>query len=140
VYCGMLLVTCLWAVHAQAVEKTYLFGVVPQFRAVRITQVWKPILAQIGKQTGLQLELSGSASISAFEKEFLRGKFDFAYMNPYHFLKAHNTQGYIPLVRDTGRKLFGIIVVHKDSPFTRPSQLDGKTVIFPHPMPWAHPC
>jgi phosphonate transport system substrate-binding protein len=63
----------------------------------------------------------------------MAGEFDLAYMNPYHLLKAHEAQGYSPLVRDVGRTLFGIIVVRKDSPVQDVKDLDGKTVAFPAP-------
>jgi phosphonate transport system substrate-binding protein len=63
----------------------------------------------------------------------MAGEFDLAYMNPYHLLKANEAQGYMPLVRDIGRTLFGIVVIRNDSPVTDIHGLDGKTVAFPAP-------
>jgi phosphonate transport system substrate-binding protein len=77
--------------------------------------------------------LKTSPSIPVFEQQFSDGEFDFAYMNPYHAVVANNKQGYIPIIRDIGRKLFGIIVVRKDSPLQSVKQLDGKKVAFPAP-------
>lgn len=111
----------------------YLFGVVPQFSAAEIMTIWRPILDSMEKATGLRFRLAGSDSIPAFEKEFTSGRFDFVYMNPYHFVHAERSQGYEPLVRDLGRKLYGIIVVHKDSPIQSADQLQGETVAFPAP-------
>jgi phosphonate transport system substrate-binding protein len=111
----------------------YTFGVVPQFDAQKIYTIWRPILDELEKHTGYKFRLAGSPTIPAFEAQFSVGEFDFAYMNPYHALKAAKSQQYVPLVRDVGRTLFGIIVVRKDSGITRVEQLDKKTVAFPAP-------
>ncbi len=113
--------------------ETYLFGVVPQFNATDIMAIWRPILDALEMETGLRFRLVGSDSIPAFEKEFSVGRFDFVYMNPYHFVHAERSQGYRPLVRDVGNMLFGIIVVRKDSPLQSASDLHGKVVAFPAP-------
>ena len=111
----------------------YTIGVVPQFDSRKILSIWRPILDEIEQQTGIKLRLQGSPSIPRFEKEFQAGKFDFAYMNPYHMLIAHNDAGYQPLLRDHGRQLHGIRVVRKDDPITDLSGLQGKVVAFPAP-------
>jgi phosphonate transport system substrate-binding protein len=116
-----------------AAEQTLKFGVVPQFDARRIQSIWQPVLDALEKQSGHHFELIGSPSIPEFEKQFLAGDFDFAYMNPYHLIKAHKSQGYMPLVRDVGRTMFGIVVVRKDSPIQEVKELDGKSVAFPAP-------
>jgi len=77
--------------------------------------------------------LVSAPSIPDFERQFVAGEFDFAYMNPYHMIVSHQSQGYIPLARDVGRRLYGILVVHKDSPVTEIKDLDGKIVAFPAP-------
>jgi len=126
------LLVCV-AAPTGAAEKVLRFGVVPQFDARRIQMIWQPILDSLEEQTGIHFELVGSPSIPEFEKQIMAGEFDLAYMNPYHLLKAHEAQGYSPLVRDVGRTLFGIIVVRKDSPVQDVKDLDGKTVAFPAP-------
>lgn len=116
-----------------AEENTFSFGVVPQFDAVSLQATWQPLLDAIEAQSGVQLELSTSPDIPQFEKTLLAGDFDFAYMNPYHFINAHKTNGYLPLIRDVGRALQGIVVVRKDSPLQEVGQLDGQRVAFPAP-------
>lgn len=113
--------------------KTYTFGVVPQFNAAQTVSIWRPLLSQVEEKTGLKFKLIGSDSIPAFEKEFSAGRFDFVYMNPYHFIRAERSQGYIPLASDVGRKLYGILVVRKDSPIHTIQDLQGKVVAFPAP-------
>lgn len=135
------LLLCLTLVAASTVSlandptktKTYSFGVVPQFSSERISRTWEPVLEMLEKETGLQFELSGSLDIPAFERSFIKGRYDFAYMNPYHAIIGHDKEGYEPIIRDVGRSLYGIIVVKKDSPFNAIEDLDGKKVAFPAP-------
>jgi len=131
----IILTILVWCPPASALaaEKVYTFGVVPQFDARRIKNIWQPIIDAVNKQTGIKIELVGSANIQTFEKQFTEGEFDFAYMNPYHLVKAQQAQGYQPFLRDVGRMLFGIIVVRKDSPIEQVADLHGKTVAFPAP-------
>jgi len=132
---GLLLVVSSILLPAKPVfaSENYILGVVPQFTVRHTQRIWQPILERIESQTGIRLTLKGSVDIPTFEKEFGRGEFDFAYMNPYHVVSKHNTSGYLPLVRDTGRGLQGIIVVPKDSPIKHVKELDGKIVAFPAP-------
>lgn len=113
--------------------RVYSVGVVPQFEVRKLNSIWRPILDRLENETGMKFELRHSISIPEFEDDFKGGKFDFAYMNPYHMLIANKYAGYTPLVRDHGRSLFGVLVVRKDSGITTPDQLNGKTIAFPAP-------
>jgi len=112
-------------------EKYYTFGVVPQYEQRKIFHIWRPILDELEARTNIKLKMVGTAKIPDFTRKFLQGKFDFAYMNPFHVLQTINTQGYIPLVRDGGRTLNGIIVVHKDSKLKTINDLNLLEFAFP---------
>jgi phosphonate transport system substrate-binding protein len=131
------LIIIILSLNVQSVEagekKIYSIGIVPQYDSIKIRKIWFPIIAELTRLTGMKFKLIGSPTIPEFEKEFISGKFDFAYMNPYHFIVAQNKQGYIPLVRDIGRKLFGVLVVNKDSPINSVAKLEGETIAFPAP-------
>ncbi|GAA4650743.1 phosphate/phosphite/phosphonate ABC transporter substrate-binding protein [Kistimonas scapharcae] len=114
-------------------EAGYVIGIVPQYEVRQIQRIWQPVLEQIRQKTGIRLTLRGSPSIPAFEDELDQAQFDFAYMNPYHFIRAHERSGYRPLVRDTGRWLRGILVVRSDSELQSVEALDGRAVAFPAP-------
>ena len=129
----LVLTTFTLAIYAETAEKVYTIGVVPQFGARKLHEIWRPILDLLEKETGYKFKIRGSSSIPKFEQEFAQGKFDFAYMNPYHLIIANDSAGYIPLVRDHGRKLYGVLVVKKDSGITSPAQLNGKILVFPAP-------
>lgn len=126
-----LLFAAALAANAQAAEP-YTFGVVPQYDQRQLFETWRPLLDELQKRTGLSFRLVSVPTIPAFEKEFLNGGYDFAYMNPYHLLKAGKSQGYTPLVHDRV-PLRGILVVSKESPIQSPAELNGKVVAFPSP-------
>ena len=130
---AVLLVAAGLLVTNPSLAETYTVGVVPQFNARTLQSIWTPILQELERRTGHTFELRGSKSISAFEKQFMAGEFDFAYMNPYHFILARKTQGYLPLVRDTGKRLRGILVVRKDVAIDDVEQLQDKAIAFPSP-------
>ncbi|MCA1908383.1 MAG: phosphate/phosphite/phosphonate ABC transporter substrate-binding protein [Magnetospirillum sp.] len=129
---GTIVATFLALSSAFAAE-TISVGVVPQFDLRRINSVWRPLLDGLERQTGLTFRLDVPPSIPAFEKSLMAGEYDLAYMNPYHYVVASKRQGYVPLIRDFGGDLSGIIVVAKDSPLTGVEQLNGKVVAFPSP-------
>ena len=117
---------------AQLEQRVYSVGIVPQFEVKRLHQIWQPILQQLEQRTGARFRLTGSPTIAAFEKEILAGRFDFAYMNPYHIiLVQQRNEGYLPLVKDVGRELRGILVVKKGETNIEMDELAGKPVAFP---------
>jgi len=119
--------------QADVENKVFTVGVVPQFEAAKLYQIWRPILDQVEQKTGYRFKMRGSVSIPDFEREVLEGKFDFAYMNPYHMILAAEAAGYVPVIRDHGRKLYGVLVVRKDSEISKPEELNDKTLAFPSP-------
>lgn len=121
------------ATAARSAETVYSFGVVPQFEPRKLSATWTPILQEIEKRSGVHLKMVGPARIPEFEDEFQAGRYDFAYMNPYHGIMARVAQNYRPLVRDGDQKLFGVLVVAKDSPFSSVKDLDGTAIAFPAP-------
>jgi phosphonate transport system substrate-binding protein len=112
--------------------ESYTFGVVPQYEQRQLFAIWKPLLDELEMRTGLSFSMVGVPTIPAFEKEFLKGSYDFVYMNPYHLLKANKSQGYAPLIHDRAN-LRGILVVRRESAIRNPSELSGKVVAFPSP-------
>ncbi len=115
------------------VERVYTIGIVPQFDIRRLHDIWTPILNELQARTGYRFMIRGSATIPTFEQELISGTFDFAYINPFHALIANRSVGYIPLLKDVGRQLHGIIVVAKDSPIESVTELAGKTIAYPAP-------
>lgn len=119
------------SVRAGEVTPCYSFGVVPQFEPRALAAIWLPILEEVEKRTGARLLLSGSVDIPQFQEDFAQGTFDFAYNSPLYAALAFQHQGYLPLARDHGSKLTGILVVARESPVTQLHELVGQTVVFP---------
>lgn len=113
-------------------DKIYTIAVVPQFTPTFIQENWGKILHALEEETGLKFELRIYKTIPEFEKAFLSGEPDFAFMNPYHMVMAKRAQRYLPLLRDT-KPLTGILVVRKDSPIKEVKDLQGKKIGFPAP-------
>ena len=118
-------------------ETHYTLSVVPQFTGTAVHRDWTPIIKYIESKTGYRLRLKIYDSIPGFEKGFLKGVPDFAYMNPYHAVMAKDAQGYEPILRNNKRLLSGIVVVRKDSPVENVQQLNGKNIAFPSPNAFA---
>ena len=103
----------------------YKVGVVPQWGTVRLFEIWQPLIVRLRQETGLNLKLEPVDSIPNFEKGFSEGAYDFAYMNPYHFVCAQREQGYLPLVRDYDKQLKGILVASTESDIRELKDLQG---------------
>ncbi len=123
---------CSGAQTPQRAVNNWSVGIVPQFTPAEITQIWTPVLEELSLRTGIRLNLQPSRTITAFEVSLESGEFDFAYANPYQALRASKKQGYLPMVRDR-QPLSGVLVVHKDSPFIKVSDLAGQLIAFPAP-------
>lgn len=108
-------------------------SIVPQFPLEQLASTWNPILREITRTTGMRFTLRNYASIPAFEEAFLRGQPDLAFVNPYHAVMARKAAGYLPILRNDGERLTGLLVVRKDSGITSLKQLDGAIIAFPAP-------
>ncbi len=121
----------------QGAPRVHRVDIVPQLAPATLFSRWAPFLEQLGKATGMCLELRIATTIPAFEQELLAGRPDFAFVNPYHLLMARRVQSYEPLVRDGKAALSGVLVVAQDGGVSDLRQLDGKTVAFPAPNAFA---
>ena len=118
-------------------SKEIVFGVVPQQSPSKLLKTWKPIVSYLSKETGLKVVFKTEASIPKFEKALYSGKYDIAYMNPYHYTVYSNKPGYIAFAKALNKKIKGIVVVKKDSPIKSLEQLSGQKMAFPAPAAFA---
>jgi len=132
----LLLALCLTTLMhpsvAVSAEKRYSFGVVPQFEQRKLFGIWQPIFDELERKTGLSFKLVTTLTIDDFDREFERGDYDFAYVNPYLAARAAASHGTVPLAADTN-PLRGIVVVPKGSPIRDMPALRDKMVAFPAP-------
>ncbi len=110
-------------------------GVVPQQSPLKLLKVWIPIVEYLSKSTGEKIKFKTEKSIPKFEEILYSGGYDFAYMNPYHYVLAHNKQGYDAKIR-ANKNIKGILVMHKDSR-TKDIDFKNKKYVFPAPNAFA---
>lgn len=128
------LLTCLWVALlpglAFAADPTYSFAVVPQFERRKVFAIWKPIVDELQRRSGVHLDLVTTMSVREYGAAMQAGQYDFVYTNPYYIVKFRHLQPYAPLVRDS-TPIRGIIVVPVNSPIQKPEDLQGKTLAVP---------
>jgi len=116
-------------IYAAASE--YSFGIVPQSNGSKLSKLWSPILKYLEKNSDIDLRFATARNISTFEKRVESGKYDIVYMNPYHYTLFHDKQGYNAFAKAKKKRLKGIIVVRKDSPYRSINDLDNSELAFP---------
>ena len=112
-------------------------GVVPQQSASRLAELWSPIASYIGNLVGEEIHFATAPDIPTFEKRLAEGKYDIAYMNPYHFVVFNSDPGYRAIVHARDKRIRGILVVRKDSEISDLNDLDGEQLAFPAPAAFA---
>ncbi len=115
---------------SQAAQE-YSFGIVPQSNGSKLSKLWSPILQYLEQHTDLKLRFATTRNINSFERRISSGKYDIVYMNPYHYILAHERQGYIAIAKAKNKRLKGIIVVAKDSPYSSINDLNNTELAFP---------
>ena len=115
----------------------YTLAVVPQLPALTTHKMWAPFIQHLEQDTGLDFELKIYSTSPEFEVDMLAGKPDFVFMNPYHQIMGRRAQGYIPLIRDNAKLIYGIVVVARDGPIKNINDLKGKEIAFPAPNAYA---
>lgn len=135
--CLGLLPLLLGAGRAAQAQASYTVGIVPQESPSRLAEIWTPVLAALSQLSGLQLVFATAPDVPAFERRLAAGEYDFAYMNPYHFVVYNGRPGYRALARARGEQIRGLVVVRKDSPVRNLKDLSGTTLAFPTPAAFA---
>lgn len=137
----LLLLSSPLAVAAETVpppQPSLSFGIVPQQTPSQLLLAWAPILSYLEQQTGIHFIFRTAPDIPSFEQRTAAGEYDFAYMNPYHFVVFNKGEhGYQAVAKARDSRLQGIIVVRKDSQVQRLDELAGGTLAFPAPAAFA---
>src|SRR6266849_4962696 len=101
------------------------FGIVPQQSVSKLAEMWTPVLQYLNAKTGYSIHFRTAKDIPTFEHRLVAQEYDLAYMNPYTYIGSHHSAGYQVFAKVKDKKLQGIIVVHKDSPYRELTQLQG---------------
>ena len=111
--------------------ETYKFGLIPQQGASKLSKVWTPFFQYLEEKTNYKFQFATARNIPTYEKRLLAGKYDFAYMSPYHYVQFQKLAGYDAFAKAKGKRLKGILVVHKDSPINTLADLNDAELAFP---------
>ena len=129
-----LLLTVFITADVVADEKvSYTFARAPQLTTKALFKQWNPLVERLSKELDINIQLKLYKNRKSFLNDVNNGRVDFVYMNPYYTLKAHESNGYRPIIRDNNKKLYGILVAHKDSAIKSLEDLQGKVIAFPSP-------
>jgi phosphonate transport system substrate-binding protein len=124
--------------HLQAKDPlTLSLGIVPQQNATKLAQLWTPVSKYLSKRTAYRFVFKTAKDIPTFEKRLAAGEYDIAYMNPYHYTVFSIDPGYRAFAREAKKRIQGILVVKKESPYLSIAELSGKTLAFPAPAAFA---
>lgn len=115
----------------------FIVGVVPQQSPAELARRWGPLLTRLGELTGKEFVFETAPSIPVFEERLAAGRYDFAYMNPYHYVVFHDKGDYQALAKEKGVRIRGILVVPRESAIQDVAELRGKRVAFPAPAAFA---
>ena len=128
--CGVTFVISLSPVVSFAAQQ-YSFAIVPQTNGSKLSKLWSPILQYLENKTDVKLRFATTRNINTFEKRLATGKYDIVYMNPYHYTVFHDKQGYNAFAKAKKKRLKGILVVRKDSPYRSINDLNNSELAFP---------
>jgi len=71
-------------------------------------------IVSIEENSDIDLRLATTRNINTFEKRLDSAKYDFVYMNPYHYTKYSEQHGYYAFAKAKKKRLKGIIIVKKE--------------------------
>ena len=135
--CQLLLLFLLFPASVHAEVPVYKLAIVPQYTPLFIFRNWRPLVEQIEKDTGIRLEINTYKNFDQFISALQKGEPDFSYLSPYHLVLARKKQPYIPLLKDSEKRLVGIVVIPKSSKLKSIYELKGQTIAFPSPSAFA---
>ena len=125
-----LILALLFTWAPAAWSQSYSFGVVPQRSVLLTAKYWNPILAYIGRKSGVTLEFATRKSAQEYSTAESRGEFDFVFNN-HIFAPSHAAAAYQVIARAAGKPLHGQIVVPETSSLRTLGDLEGREVGFP---------
>ena len=120
-----------------ASPRSYSVGILPQFAPSELARAWVPLIRLLAARSGLDLRFATTPDIPSFEARLAAGEYDFAYMSPHHYTVFAEKPGYVALAHEKGRRLGGIVVVAKDSPYRQLADLAGHEIAHPTPSAFA---
>lgn len=115
--------------EALAAGDAFTLAVLPGAPPVTMHKLWTPVVDHLKQATGLDFRLKLYERMAEFERDIWDGNPDFMFGSPIQLVVAHQSAGYVPLVR--GGQLVNIgLFVRKDSPVRSIDDLIGRKIAF----------
>lgn len=111
-------------------EGQYQMGVFPHLPARELEKVFSPMAADMASGTGTQIQFRSSSTYRKFMEQLDQEVWDIAFLQPFDYVRAHDTHGYIPLATRQ-EMLASIVVVLPDSTIKSAADLKGKKIALP---------
>lgn len=111
-------------------KNDYHFGVFPYLPPTKLQALFTPIADSFGEALGRPVNISSKPSYKQFRKGLEEELYDIAFVQPFDYVLAHDRHNYLPLAR-RGGMLRAILIVTKESPLQKFSELKGKVVANP---------
>ena len=108
-------------------------GIFPRRPAAVTNKLFKPLAEMMSQQLGEKVDLVVTKDFKSFWAGVESGKFDIVHLNQYHYILAHDKQGYQVFAANEengSRTIAGAITVRKDSGIDSLAGLKGKTILF----------
>jgi phosphonate transport system substrate-binding protein len=86
-------------------KETLVFGICPHDSGPTKVKRWYVLADYLSKKLGKKVIVSEDFTFDDFIKKFSNGEYDFVYINPMHYVVAHNLQGYTVFAKEKDRKV-----------------------------------
>lgn len=107
----------------------YTIAVLPGAPPVTMHKRWAPFVEELTRRTGLAFRLKFFEGMAEFERDIWGGEPDFIFASPIQTVVAHQSNGFLPLVRSSRSISIGLFV-RKDSTVQTLDDLAGKRISF----------
>ncbi|MCS7202836.1 MAG: phosphate/phosphite/phosphonate ABC transporter substrate-binding protein [Thermodesulfovibrio sp.] len=109
------------------------FGLLPRLTEKEMIEGFTPLAQYLEKELGVKVKLVIPKDFDTWTAEAKAGAYDIAYTNPYLYVVVKKTlKDAQPIAiasePEIGTKLYGTIIVKKDSPIKSITDLKGKTI------------
>jgi phosphonate transport system substrate-binding protein len=128
---ALIVICALIPARAESPSNGFSFGIGPAQSTIELAKRWTPVMQYLSEKSGVPLLFKTAKDIPTFQQQMREGVYDFAFINPYHYLVFHKAAGYTAFAREKDGKLIGVLVVHKGGPVQELAQLQGQSVAFP---------
>lgn len=109
-------------------------GTVPRLSAAELQTMYSPLAEYLAKETGEKVTIVVPKDFEAFKDAVKAGQMEIAFANPLIYVQIKEKADIEPLALSSevksGTRLRGIIIVRKDSGFSKVQDLKGRKFVF----------